>query len=90
MVGADTANRELGSITPIPWSVNQRRHGIQPHICTRRLVALRFNVLFYSYPRDIETVKVRIEHIRARAELAADLAGQGVDLLQQQRWTALP
>lgn len=35
----------------------------------------------YSYPRDIETVKACIEHIRAsRAEIAADLAGQGFDL----------
>lgn len=35
----------------------------------------------YSYPRDIETVKAHIEHIRAsRAEIAADLAGQGFDL----------
>ena len=35
----------------------------------------------YSYPRDIETVKARIEHIGAsRAEIAADLAGQGFEL----------
>jgi hypothetical protein len=35
----------------------------------------------YSYPRDIEAVKERIEHIRAsRAEIAADLAGQGFEL----------
>ena len=61
--------------------MNLRRHRIQPHICARRLVALRFNVPFYSYPRDIETVKVRSEHIRAsRAEIAADLAGLGFDL----------
>jgi hypothetical protein len=35
----------------------------------------------YSYPRDIETVEACIEHICAsRAEIAADLAGQGVQL----------
>jgi hypothetical protein len=33
--------------------------------------------------RRIETVKVRMEHVRAsRAEIAADLAVQGFDLLQ--------
>ena len=41
----------------------------------------RESVGVYSYPRDIETVKARIEHIRAnRAEIAADLAGQGFEL----------
>jgi hypothetical protein len=41
----------------------------------------RESVRVYSYPRDIETVKERIEHIRAsRAEIAADLAGQGLEL----------
>jgi len=41
----------------------------------------RESVGIYSYPRDIETVKARIEHIRAnRAEIAADLAGQGFKL----------
>jgi len=41
----------------------------------------RESVGVYSYPRDIETVKARIEHIRAnRAEIAADLAGQGFKL----------
>jgi hypothetical protein len=35
----------------------------------------------YSYPRDLEIVKERIEHIRAsRAEIAADLAEQGFEL----------
>ena len=41
----------------------------------------RESVGVYSYPRDIEAVKARIEHIRAnRAEIAADLAGQGFEL----------
>src|SRR5580704_13515808 len=41
----------------------------------------RESVGVYSYPRDIETVKACIEHIRAsRAEIAADLAGQAVQL----------
>ncbi len=41
----------------------------------------RESVGVYSYPRDIEPVKARIEHIRAnRAEIAADLAGQGFEL----------
>jgi len=35
----------------------------------------------YSYPRDIETVKARIDDIHpSRAEIAADLAAQGFDL----------
>ena len=35
----------------------------------------------YSYPRDIETVKEQIEHIRtSRSEIAADLAEQGFGL----------
>ena len=35
----------------------------------------------YSYPRDIESVKARIEDIRAhRTEIVADLAGQGFEL----------
>ncbi len=35
----------------------------------------------YSYPRDIEIVKDLIENIRAsRAEITADLAGQGFEL----------
>ncbi len=41
----------------------------------------RESVGVYSYPRDIETVNARIEQIRAnRAEIAADLAGQGFEL----------
>jgi hypothetical protein len=41
----------------------------------------RESVGVYSYPRDIETVKARIEHIRAcRVAIAADLAGQGFEL----------
>jgi hypothetical protein len=41
----------------------------------------RESVGIYSYPRDIETVKARIEHARAsRIEIAADLAGQGFEL----------
>ncbi len=41
----------------------------------------RESVGIYSYPRDIETVKARIEHARAsRIEIAADLPGQGFEL----------
>jgi hypothetical protein len=41
----------------------------------------RESVGVYSYPRDIEVVKERIEHTRAwRVEIAADLAGQGFEL----------
>jgi SMI1 / KNR4 family (SUKH-1) len=41
----------------------------------------RESIGVYSYPRDIETVKAQIEHVRAsRAETAADLAGQGFGL----------
>jgi len=38
----------------------------------------------YSYPRDVEIVKLRIEHISSsRAEIAADLAEQGFELLPE-------
>ncbi|PYT96247.1 MAG: hypothetical protein DMG36_00800 [Acidobacteria bacterium] len=41
----------------------------------------RESVGVYSYPRDIEVVKERIERIRAsREEIAADLSGQGFEL----------
>lgn len=41
----------------------------------------RESVGVYSYPRDIEIVKARMEDIRAnRAEIVADLAGQGYKL----------
>ena len=41
----------------------------------------RKSVGVYSYPRDIEIVKQRIEETHAnRAEIAADLAGQGFEL----------
>jgi hypothetical protein len=41
----------------------------------------RESVGVYSYPRDIEVVKERIEHLRAsREEIAADLSGQGFEL----------
>jgi hypothetical protein len=42
---------------------------------------LRESVGVYSYPRDIETVKARIDDIHAsRTEITADLARQGFDL----------
>jgi hypothetical protein len=41
----------------------------------------RQSVGVYSYPRDIELVKQRIEHISSsRAEIASDLAEQGFEL----------
>jgi SMI1-KNR4 cell-wall len=41
----------------------------------------RESVGVYSYPKDIETVKARMEHIRgSRADIASDLAGQGFEL----------
>jgi hypothetical protein len=41
----------------------------------------RESVGVYSYPRDIERAKTRIEDIRAsRAEITADLAEQGFEL----------
>jgi len=41
----------------------------------------RESVGVYSYPRDVEIVKHRIEHIRpSRPEIAADLAEQGFEL----------
>ena len=44
----------------------------------------RESVGVYAYPRDIETVKQRIEHISSsRAEIAADLAQQGFELLPE-------
>ena len=42
----------------------------------------RHSVGVYSYPRDIELIKERIEPTRAsRAEIAADLAEQGFEIL---------
>lgn len=41
----------------------------------------RHSVGVYSYPKDIDVIKQRIEHIRAsRAEIASDLAEQGFEL----------
>jgi hypothetical protein len=41
----------------------------------------RESVGVYAYPRDLEIVKGRIEHIRtSRMKIAADLAGQGFEL----------
>ena len=46
----------------------------------------RDSVGVYSYPGDIEIVKARIECIRtSRAEIAADLAGQGFELPAEAR-----
>jgi hypothetical protein len=44
----------------------------------------RQSVGIYSYPRDIDIVKQRIEDIRvSRNEIAIDLAGQGFELLTE-------
>lgn len=44
----------------------------------------RHSVGVYSYPRDLELIKQRIEHISAsRAEIASDLAEQGFELLPE-------
>ena len=44
----------------------------------------RHSVGVYSYPRDLELIKERIEHISAsRAEIASDLSEQGFELLPE-------